>query len=95
MDLRQAIAYALGGDAPAEPRRARTPAPAPELPLLTPRQLEVARLIAEGMSNKEIASRITRSERTVEGHVEQICNRLGFNSRVQIAAWVVRHDASV
>jgi non-specific serine/threonine protein kinase len=64
------------------------------LPLLTPRQLEVARLIAEGMSNKEIAARITRSERTVEGHVEQICNRLGFNSRVQIAAWVVRHDAA-
>ena len=39
-------------------------------------------------------SRLTRSERTVEGHVEQICNKLGFNSRVQIAAWFVRQDAA-
>lgn len=91
MNLRQAIAYALGDEAPAEPRRTRAPAAAP--PLLTPRQLEVARLIAQGMSNKAIAARLTLSERTIEGHVEQICNKLGFNSRVQIAAWVVRHDA--
>jgi len=87
MDLRQAIAFALGDAAPAVPRRQR---PAVERPLLTERQLEVARFIAQGLSNKEIATRLTRSERTVEGHVEQICNKLGFNSRVQIAAWVVR-----
>jgi DNA-binding NarL/FixJ family response regulator len=62
--------------------------------VLSARQLEVAHFIAQGLSNKEIAARLTRSERTVEGHVEQICNKLGFNSRVQIAAWVVRHDAT-
>lgn len=92
MDLRQAIAFALG-DEPArqEPRRPARPQLAE--PLLTARQLEVARFIGQGLSNKEIAARLTRSERTVEGHVEQICNKLGFNSRVQIAAWIVRHDA--
>ena len=42
------------------------------------------------MSNKEIASRLALSERTVEGHVEQICNKLGFNSRVQIGIWMTQ-----
>lgn len=91
MDLRQAIAFALGDAAPPRPKGRQEPPP--ERPLLTTRQLEVARYIAQGLSNKDIASRLTRSERTVEGHVEQICNKLGFNSRVQIAAWVVRLDA--
>lgn len=91
MDLQQAIAFALRDAPPPEPRRSR-PVEAPA-PLLTARQLEVARYIGQGLSNKEIAARLTRSERTVEGHVEQICNKLGFNSRVQIAAWIVRHDA--
>jgi predicted ATPase/DNA-binding NarL/FixJ family response regulator len=91
MDLRRAIAFALGDAIPGEPRR---PAPVQAATQgLTARQLEVARFIGLGLSNKEIAARLTRSERTVEGHVEQICNKLGFNSRVQIAAWIVRHDA--
>ncbi len=90
MELRQAIAYALGqSPAEARPRRRMELA----RPLLTPRQLEVARLVGQAMTNKEIASRLALSERTVEGHVEQICNRLGFNSRVQIGLWIVRHDA--
>ena len=91
MDLGQAIAFALRDAAPPEPMRSRPVKPPP--PLLTARQLEVARYIGQGLSNKEIAARLTRSERTVEGHVEQICNKLGFNSRVQVAAWIVRHDA--
>jgi DNA-binding NarL/FixJ family response regulator len=56
--------------------------------VLTRRQLEVARLVAQAKSNKEIASRLRLSERTVEGHVEQICNKLGFNSRIQIGIWM-------
>jgi non-specific serine/threonine protein kinase len=58
--------------------------------VLTRRQLEVAALVAKAMSNREIASRLKLSERTVEGHVEQICNKLGFNSRVQIGVWMTQ-----
>jgi DNA-binding NarL/FixJ family response regulator len=49
-------------------------------------------LVAEGLTNKEIATRLFISQRTAEGHVDQICNKLGFNSRVQIAAWLIRRD---
>ena len=86
MGLRAAIAYALGDDEPAPTAPRHTPL------TLTPRQLEVARLVAQGLTNKEIASRLFVSERTAEGHIDQICNKLGFNSRVQIAAWLIRRE---
>jgi ATP/maltotriose-dependent transcriptional regulator MalT len=54
---------------------------------LTRRQREVARLVAEGQSNRDIASTLVVSERTAEYHVQQILNTLGFDSRAQIAAW--------
>jgi len=53
------------------------------------READVARLVAEGMSNKQIAARLFISERTVDSHVRSILNKLGFNSRAQIAGWVV------
>src|SRR2546425_9046847 len=55
---------------------------------LSPREREVAELVAEGLTSREIAERLVISERTAEGHVEQIRNKLGFHSRAQIAAWV-------
>lgn len=55
---------------------------------LTDREIEVARLVAAGMSNKEIAALLVISQRTAEGHVEKILNKLGFNSRVQVATWI-------
>lgn len=60
-----------------------------ELPTrpLTAREREVAQLVAEGLTNREIAARLFISERTAEGHVEQIRNKLNFTTRSQIAAW--------
>jgi DNA-binding CsgD family transcriptional regulator len=60
---------------------------------LTPRQLQVAALVAEGLSNRLIARRLGIQERSAEGHVERIRLRLGVNSRAQIAAWWARRDA--
>ncbi|MGY1820578.1 ATP-binding protein [Geodermatophilus sp. SYSU D00079] len=67
------------------------PAPAPPEPAgpLTPRQLEVAGLVAQGLTDREIAARLVISPRTAESHVEQILTRLGFRSRAEIAAWAV------
>jgi non-specific serine/threonine protein kinase len=65
------------------------PPPAPVEPSpLTRRELEVADLVAEGLSNPEIATRLVISVRTAQGHVENILRKLGFNSRSRIAAWV-------
>jgi predicted ATPase/DNA-binding NarL/FixJ family response regulator len=52
------------------------------------RQAEVARLIADGLSNKQIGTRLFISERTVDSHVRGILDKLGVNSRAQIAGWV-------
>jgi pimeloyl-ACP methyl ester carboxylesterase len=54
---------------------------------LTPRQREVAALVSEGSTNREIATRLGIGERSAEGHVERIRLRLGVRSRSQIAAW--------
>lgn len=54
---------------------------------LTEREIEVARLVAIGLTNKDIADRLVISERTAEGHVQRILDKLGFRSRSQIAAW--------
>lgn len=57
---------------------------------LSRREREVADLVAQGLTNRDIAERLVISERTAEGHVEQIRNKLGFHSRTQIAGWVER-----
>jgi predicted ATPase/DNA-binding CsgD family transcriptional regulator/tetratricopeptide (TPR) repeat protein len=57
---------------------------------LTRRAQEVAELVALGLTNREIAGRLFLSERTVEWHLEQILNKLGFTSRSQVAAWIGR-----
>jgi DNA-binding NarL/FixJ family response regulator len=54
---------------------------------LTARELEVARLIAAGMSNNETAEKLVVSKRTVETHLSNILSKLGFSSRKQISTW--------
>ena len=92
-----AIAYALQRppeqrpDKPPAPAVPAAPAPAVPEPGATPltsRELQVARLLAGGCSNKEIAAQLVISQRTAEGHVERILTKLGFTSRAEVAAWV-------
>jgi DNA-binding NarL/FixJ family response regulator len=49
----------------------------------------VAVLVAQGMTNRQIADRLVIAERTVEGHLERIRGKLGLHTRTQIAVWVV------
>ena len=56
-------------------------------PALTARQREVAALVTEGLTNREIGARLGITERSAESHLERIMVRMGFRSRSQIAAW--------
>jgi non-specific serine/threonine protein kinase len=71
----------------------RVRGPAGQLPRrtdpLTTREREVAALISEGLSNREIAARLHISQRTAEAHVQHILNKLGLHSRTQIAVRIV------
>ena len=80
MSLAEAVAYALA-DEPEEawrggPRRT-----------LTKRELEVATLVARGLTNRGIAAQLYLSVRTVDTHVDHVLTKLGFSSRTQLAAW--------
>jgi predicted ATPase/DNA-binding CsgD family transcriptional regulator len=89
LSIDEGIAYALGEypaqAAPAVPEGDTT---------LTARERETAELIAEGLSNRQIATRLSISVRTVETHAQHILTKLGFRSRSQIASWVVRQRAT-
>ena len=54
---------------------------------LSPREDEVAKLVAEGLTNRQIAERLVISERTAQNHVQHILTKLGFTTRRQIGAW--------
>jgi non-specific serine/threonine protein kinase len=90
MPRSQAVDYALGRTALPDMPVAPVPTagqPQDQNPL-TPREREVAALIAQGFSNREIAAKLVVSERTVDAHLQHILNKLGFHSRAQVAAWV-------
>ena len=61
---------------------------------LTARELEIALLVAQGQTNKQLASHLVISPRTAEGHVQSVLAKLGFTSRTQIAAAFARQAAS-
>jgi predicted ATPase/DNA-binding CsgD family transcriptional regulator len=85
LSLESAVDYALG--LALRSAAARNAVLAPDG--LTVREREVAELIAQGMSNGEIAERLVVSKRTVEKHVGNILSKLGFASRAQIVRWAV------
>jgi len=75
--------------------RVQVPEPRPEAAAgagLTKREREVAALIAQGLSNREIANRLVVAQRTAEGHVENILSKLGFTSRAQVAGWLASQN---
>jgi DNA-binding NarL/FixJ family response regulator len=82
------------GARPASPRpRVVTTAESvgpPALLSLSPRERQVVVLVAQACTNREIADSLVISERTAERHVQNVLNRLGLHSRVQVAAWAVQ-----
>jgi len=83
MPAEGALGYALQQPPPEKPPAPVVPGSAP----LTAREMQVARLVAQGRGNKQIAAQLMISQRTAEGHVENILIKLGFTSRAQVAAW--------
>jgi predicted ATPase/DNA-binding CsgD family transcriptional regulator len=92
MSVEQAHELAL---AALEPPTTRSDAahhrPAHRVTGLSPREREVAALVAQGLTNRQIAGRLVVTERTVGAHVEHILDKLGFASRHQVSAWVDEH----
>ena len=84
MPVEVAVAYALEESSRPAPQEVDEAQP----PTLSRRELEIAKLVARGLSNKEIATALVLSERTVETHVQNILYKLGFRSRTEVAAWV-------
>jgi DNA-binding NarL/FixJ family response regulator len=58
---------------------------------LTGREREVAALVALGLTNRQIAEKLVISERTAEGHVERIRDKLGVRSRTHVARWAIEN----
>jgi predicted ATPase/DNA-binding CsgD family transcriptional regulator len=88
LSLDEALALAHLGDEPTS----ANPTPVPRTDsALTPREREVAVLLARGLSNPQIAAELVISSRTAQRHVENILGKLGFGSRAQVAAWAVSH----
>jgi predicted ATPase/DNA-binding CsgD family transcriptional regulator len=78
LSVTEAIALAKGETGSPEPVETNP---------LTKRELEIAALVAQGLGNREIAERLVLSKRTIDAHIEHIFAKLGFSSRVQLAAW--------
>ncbi len=81
MSTPRVLAFALGDDSTIDAVVDAGP--------LSRREREVVVMVAAGMTNREIADRLFIAERTAEGHVERIRNKLGFRSRTEVATWAV------
>ncbi|HEY3059118.1 MAG TPA: tetratricopeptide repeat protein [Chloroflexota bacterium] len=80
LTLDDAVAEALRLDVPAAP-----------LAGLTPRQLQVVKLVAQGLTNRELAERLVISKTTADRHVSDVLNKLGLPTRVHLATWAIHH----
>jgi DNA-binding CsgD family transcriptional regulator len=90
MELEEAVEYALSED-DSSMIASRTPeqtSATARLSALTRREREVAKLVARGLTNRQIAEKLVLSERTVENHVRNIFKKLKLPSRSEVAAWV-------
>jgi predicted ATPase/DNA-binding CsgD family transcriptional regulator len=92
-------AWALGRATPLDTTlELASAAPAPEPPagppILSARELEVVALIAQGLTNRQIADQLVISERTTHAHVRNILDKLDLASRTQVATWAVRHGVA-
>jgi non-specific serine/threonine protein kinase len=85
MTIGEGVAFVVADEQAPRPVSRVKAAPDTEL---TPRQLEIARLIAADLTNRQIADRLYLSERTVETHITNMLNKLGLNSRVQLTRWL-------
>ncbi len=92
MPLDEAIEDALAPDAPASDEPAQQVSRSPRaVGGLTPREREVAALLARGLTNRQIAAELVITEGTAANHVKHILARLDLDSRVQIASWAIEH----
>ena len=89
LPVEQAIDYAAQLTMVAQPAPSPRRATKREFGGLTPRERQVAALVAQGKSNHTMAEELVLSERTVENHVGNILAKLGFCARAQIAAWAI------
>jgi DNA-binding NarL/FixJ family response regulator len=90
LSFSEALAYALAD----RPRSVPAPSTRDSRSTLTRRERQIADLIGEGLSNKEIAAALVISQRTAESHVEHVLAKLGFTNRAQVAAWITAQPAA-
>jgi predicted ATPase/DNA-binding SARP family transcriptional activator/DNA-binding CsgD family transcriptional regulator len=94
MSMDEAIEYALSGEEPAIPSSSMPDQPPSAKPpsTLTRREDEIATFVAQGLTNRQIATELSISEHTVATHVGKIMRKLGLSSRSQLAAWVAEQQ---
>jgi len=87
------IADAMASGGPIASAGDATGSPLTPYAPLSAREWEIARIVAHGLKNREVAEALVLAERTVGSHLERMYNRLGIRSRVQLTAWAVERDA--